>query len=96
MVKPEEGSGTRGAFEELVLGEVKFTESAAIQNSTGAVRTAVSSDANAVGYISMGSMDQTVKALKVNGVDATEDNVVAGTYKISRPFNFLTKGKLIV
>lgn len=94
VINREEGSGTRGAFEELVLGEdVKFTESAAIQNSTGAVRTAVSSDANAIGYISMGSMDQTVKALKVDGVDANEGNVIAGSYKISRPFNFLTKGE---
>lgn len=93
VINREEGSGTRGAFEELVLGkDGKFTESAAIQNSTGAVRTAVSSDANAVGYISMGSLDDSVKALKVDGVDATEENVKAGTYKISRPFNFLTKG----
>ncbi|MEN3003435.1 phosphate ABC transporter substrate-binding protein [Dehalobacterium formicoaceticum] len=94
VINREEGSGTRGAFEELVLGEeVKFIESAAIQNSTGAVRTAVSSDANAIGYISMGSLDDSVKALKVDGVDATEDNVIAGTYKISRPFNFLSKGE---
>lgn len=94
VINREEGSGTRGAFEELVLGEeVKFIESAAIQNSTGAVRTAVSSDANAISYISMGSLDDSVKALKVDGVDATEDNVIAGTYKISRPFNFLSKGE---
>jgi len=93
VINREEGSGTRGAFEELVLGEGKFTESAAIQNSTGAVRTAVSSDANAVGYISMGSMNDTVKAVKVDGVDATEENVIAGSYKISRPFNFITKGE---
>ncbi|MGI6678392.1 MAG: phosphate ABC transporter substrate-binding protein [Dehalobacterium sp.] len=93
VINREEGSGTRGAFEELVLGEdTSFTESAAIQNSTGAVRTAVSSDVNAIGYISMGAMDDSVKALPVDGVEAIEENVLAGTYKIARPFNFLTKG----
>ncbi len=94
VINREEGSGTRGAFEELVLGEeTSFTESAAIQNSTGAVRTAISSDVNAIGYISMGSMDDSVKALQVDGVEAIEDNVLAGTYKIARPFNFLTMGE---
>ncbi|MDD2497526.1 MAG: phosphate ABC transporter substrate-binding protein [Desulfitobacteriaceae bacterium] len=94
VVNREEGSGTRGAFEELVLGEdVKFTERAAIQNSTGAVRTAVSSDPNAVGYISMGSLDDCVKALKVDGTEPTVENILSAAYKISRPFNFLTKGE---
>lgn len=94
VINREEGSGTRDAFQEIVLGsEAQFTESAAIQNSTGAVRTAVSSDANAVGFISMGSMDESVKAAKVDGVDATEENVLSGSYKISRPFNFLFKGE---
>lgn len=94
VINREEGSGTRGAFEELVLGkDVKFTESAAIQNSTGAVRTGVASDPNAVGYISMGSLEQSVKALKIDGVEPNEEKVLDGTYKISRPFNFLTKGE---
>jgi len=53
----------------------------------------VSSDGNAIGYISMGSMDESVNAVKIDGVDATEENVIADTYKISRPFNFLTKGE---
>jgi len=93
VINREEGSGTRGAFEELVLGkDVAFIDSAAIQNSTGAVRTAVSSDPNAVGYISMGSMDESVKALMVGGVAPSEATVIDGTYTISRPFNFLTKG----
>lgn len=94
VVNREEGSGTRGAFEELVLGkDAQFIDSAAIQNSTGAVRTAVSSDPNAVGYISMGSLDETVKALKVDGAEPTEASVLDSSYKISRPFNFLTKGE---
>ncbi len=94
VINREEGPGTRDAFQELVLGkEAKYTDSAAIQNSTGAVRTAVSSDQNAVGFISMGSLNDTVKAVKVDGTEATEDNVLSGSYKVSRPFNFLTKGE---
>ena len=94
VVNREEGSGTRGAFEELVLGkESKFTDKAIIQNSTGAVKTAVIADVKSIGYISMGSMSAEVKGLQVNNVEPTMDNVVKGTYKISRPFNFLVKGE---
>jgi len=93
IINREEGSGTRGAFEEIVLGkDSKFTEKAIIQNSTGAVKTAVIADANAIGYISMGSMSADVKGLEINNVEPTMDNVVKGAYKISRPFNFLVKG----
>lgn len=95
VINREDGSGTRGAFGEMVLGkEEKFTEGAVIQNSTGAIRTAVSSDVNAIGYISMGSINETVKVVKVDGIDASEENVIAGSYKIFRPFNFLTKGEM--
>ncbi|MFZ7102327.1 MAG: phosphate ABC transporter substrate-binding protein [Peptococcaceae bacterium] len=93
VVNREEGSGTRGAFEEIVLGEEKFTDKAAVQNSTGAVKTAVAADENAVGYISMGSMSSEVKGLKIVGVEPTVDNVINGTYPIARPFNFITKGE---
>lgn len=94
VINREEGSGTRDAFQELVLGkEAKFTDKSAIQNSTGAVRTAVAGDPNAVGFISMGSLDETVKALKVDGTEPTEASVLNGSYKISRPFNLLTKGE---
>jgi len=89
VVNREEGSGTRGAFDELVLKGEKFSEKAIIQNSTGAVREAVSQDINAIGYISLGGMNNTVKAVKVEGVEATVANVKAKTYKISRPFNYL-------
>lgn len=93
VVNRDEASGTRGAFEEIVLGKgVKFISGAVIQNSTGAVRTAVSQDENAIGYISIGSTDSSVKAVKVDGVDALEENVINGSYKISRPFLFLTNG----
>lgn len=94
VVIREEGSGTRDAFQELALGkEAKFVGNAVVQNSTGAVKTAVSKDANAIGFISLGSVDGAVKALKVDGVQPTEATVLNGSYKISRPFLFLTKGE---
>ncbi|MBA1333711.1 MAG: Phosphate ABC transporter, periplasmic phosphate-binding protein PstS [Firmicutes bacterium] len=91
VVNREEGSGTRGAFEEIVLGKDKFVENAIIQPSTGAVKQTVSTDPNAIGYISMGSLDNSVKGVKVEGAEPTSENVVNGSYKISRPFLMLTK-----
>lgn len=97
VVTREEGSGTRGAFEELALGkdaagkEQKIFEKANVQNSTGAVRTAVAQDKNAIGYVSLGSLNADVKVVKVDGVEATIDNVKAKTYKISRPFVYMTQ-----
>ncbi len=89
----EEGSGTRGAFEEIVMGkDKKITGKAGVQNATGAVRTAVERDENAIGYISLGSLNEKVKALAVDGVKPSEEAVLNGTYKISRPFLYLTKG----
>ncbi len=93
----EEGSGTRGAFEELILGkdavgkELKIIETANVQNSTGAVRTAVAGDKNGIGYISIGSLNDEIKAVKVDKISATVENVKAGTYGISRPFIYMTK-----
>ena len=89
VVNREEGSGTRDAFAEIVLKSDPFVAEAIIQNSTGAVREAVSQDVNAIGYISLGGLNDSVKAVKVNGVDATEENIKGGTYPIARPFNFL-------
>jgi phosphate transport system substrate-binding protein len=93
VVTREAGSGTRGAFEELVMGKSKITTDAIVQGSTGAVMTTVAQAKNGIGYISMGSLDKTVKAIKVDGVAATEENVVKKQYKVSRPFLFLTKGQ---
>ncbi|NPV69482.1 MAG: phosphate ABC transporter substrate-binding protein [Firmicutes bacterium] len=90
VVIREEGSGTRGAFEELIMKEEKCTDKAAVQNSTGAVRSTVASNPNAIGYVSLAGVDQTIKALKMEGVEPTAANIVAGTYKVSRPFLFLT------
>lgn len=99
VVSREDGSGTRGAFIELFGVEVKneagekmdmTTQTAAITNSTSVMMTTVSGDPYAIGYISLGSLNDTVKALKIDGADATADNIKAGTYKISRPFNIVT------
>ena len=100
VISREEGSGTRGAFIELVGLEVKnddgskedqTTVDAVVQNSTNGVMTSVAQDPNAIGYISLGSLNDTVKAIKVEGVEATEENIVNGSYKISRPFNLAYK-----
>lgn len=99
VVSREEGSGTRGAFIELVGLEEEVdgskedmtTQEAIVQNSTNAVMQTVSQDAEAIGYISLGSLNDTVKAVKIEGVEATEENIVNGTYKISRPFNLAFK-----
>ncbi len=66
-------------------------DKANVQNSTGAIRTAVASDKNAIGFISLGSLDSSVKAVKFDGVEATIANVKANTYKLSRPFLYMTK-----
>lgn len=89
VVNREEGSGTRGAFEEIVLGKDAFINSAIIQNSTGGVREAVKQDVNAVGYISLGGLNATVKAVKVDGAVCSEENIKSQKYPIARPFNYL-------
>ena len=97
----EDGSGTRGAFIELFGIEEKqgdekvdmTTEDASITNSTSVMMTTVAGDENAIGYISLGSLDDTVKAVKIDGVEATVDNVSNDSYKIARPFNILTSDK---
>ena len=92
LITREAGSGTRSALEELVMGkEVKISDKAIVQNSTGAVRTAVASDPKAIGYISYASVDKSVKATKVEGVEAATASIDNGSYKISRPFLYMTK-----
>lgn len=99
IVSREDGSGTRGAFIELFGIEEKngdekvdmTTEEAQITNSTAVMLTTVAGDDYAIGYVSLGSLDDTVKALKIDGAEATAENVKSGTYKVSRPFNIATK-----
>ena len=94
----EAGSGTRDAFDSLVknaegknLAAATFPANHGEHNSTNAVMTAVASNANAIGYISLGSVNSTVKVLKVGGVDAKDATVLDGTYKLQRPFVLFTK-----
>jgi len=103
VISREEGSGTRGAFIELFGIEQKndkgekidmTTEEAIISNSTNVVMTSVASDPYAIGYISLGSLNDTVKALKIDDAEATVKNIRDGSYKIFRPFNVAYKGKL--
>ena len=104
VVSREDGSGTRGAFIELFGVEQKneagekvdmTTLDAEITNSTSVMMTTVSGNPKAIGYISLGSMDDSVvKALKIDGVEATVENVKSGDYKVSRPFNIVTKDEL--
>ena len=90
----EEGSGTRDAFQEMVMGkDKKISSKAGVLNATGALRTAVAGDVNGIGYISLGSLNKSVKALKIDGVEATEATILDETYKIARPFLYLTKGE---
>ena len=94
VISREEGSGTRGAFVELTGVEVdkvdKTVVTAEISSSTAVVMQTVTGNKAAIGYISLGSLDSSVKAVKVDGVEATADNVKNGTYPICRPFNIAT------
>lgn len=101
VVSREDGSGTRGAFIELTGVQQekngkkvdKTTSSATISNSTAVVMSTVKDDSNAIGYISLGSLNKSVKAVKVDGVTPSVKTVKNGSYKISRPFNIITKGQ---
>ena len=99
----EEGSGTRGAFIELFGVEEKdadgnkidnTTEAAKITNSTSVMLSTVEGDVNAIGYISLGSLNDTVTAVKIDGAEATAENIVAGEYKVVRPFNIATTAEV--
>lgn len=103
VVSREEGSGTRGAFIELVGVEEKndngekvdmTTVDAIIANGTNIVMTSVASDLYGIGYISLGSLNDTVKAVKIDGVEPTVENIQDGSYKVFRPFNIAYKGEL--
>ena len=90
VITREEGSGTRSAFEELVMGDSEITPKAIVQDSNGAVRLLVADDPNSIGFISMGIVDETVKALSLEGVTATRESILDGSYTLSRPFLFVT------
>ena len=101
VISRESGSGTRGAFIELTGVEEKqgdqkvdmTTDDAQVVNSTSVVLTTVETDPYAIGYVSLGTLNDKVKAVKVDGAEATADAIKAGQYKLSRPFNIATKGE---
>lgn len=93
VVGRESGSGTRSAFEEL-LGVEDACAYAQELDSTGGVATTVSSTEGAIGYLSLDALDDTVKSIQIDGVDATEENITAGTYALQRPFVMATKGEI--
>ena len=101
VISREDGSGTRGAFIELMGVEVKdeagnksdmTTPGAVIANKTDVMLTQVAGNKAAIGYVSLGSLNDTVKALAIDGVEATNENVKNGSYAVARPFNIATKG----
>lgn len=103
VISREDGSGTRGAFTELFGIEEEddsgnkvdlTTDSAVVTNSTSVMMTTVAGDLYSVGYISCGSLDDTVKAVSIDGTQATMENIKSGDYKIVRPFNIATKDDL--
>jgi len=98
VVSREDGSGTRGAFEEILKLEgdegSMVVESALIAEGNGAVKANIASKTQAIGYISLGIVDETVKAVKVDGSEATVANIKSGAYGVSRPLNMATKGQM--
>ncbi len=95
VVGREEGSGTRGAFGSLVMDDEEFAMvgTAILQPSNGAVRTTVSTTPDSIGFISFGYLDESVKAVAMDGVEATVENALSGEYPVVRPFNMLTNGE---
>ena len=102
VVSRESGSGTRGAFEEILKIEKEvegkkisgLVETALQAEGTGAVKANVASKENAIGYVSLGYIDETIKTVQVEGADATAENITAGTYPVARPFVLVTKGEI--
>ena len=90
VVTREEGSGTRGAFQELVMHKERIAREAIVEDSNGTVRAIVAQDPRAIGFISLGLVDKSVKALDLDGVEANDANILAGRYALVRPFLFVT------
>jgi len=92
LVTREEGSGTREAFQNFVMKKEEISLEALVQDSNGAIRQVVSGDPNAIGYISLGLVNDKVKALKIDGVELDQANVENGRYTLVRPFLFVFNG----
>jgi phosphate transport system substrate-binding protein len=92
IIAREDGSGTRSAFDSLVMEDIRISPRAIIQDSNGAVRQLVANDRHSIGFISLGLVDATVKAIQINGITANWENVQNGSYNLFRPFIFVTDG----
>ena len=93
IVTREEGSGTRESFQKFVMGKEDISLGALVQDSNGAVRQVISNDPSAIGYISLGLVNDQVKAVKISGVEPNLSNVDGGKYKLVRPFLFVSDGE---
>jgi len=93
LVTREEGSGTREAFQKLVMGEEEISLEALVQDSNGAIRQVVAGDPSAVGYISLGLINEKVKALRISGVEPSVKNIESRRYHLVRPFLFVFNGE---
>ena len=93
VVTREEGSGTRGAFQELVMGKTRIFRGAITEDSNGTVREIVAGDPHSIGFISLGLVNGQVRALGLDGVEGNEANIRNGRYRLVRPFLFLTRGE---
>jgi phosphate transport system substrate-binding protein len=93
LVIREDGSGTRSAFESMVMNKTKVKSDAVVQTSTESIKVAVKQDPNAIGYISLAHMTPDVKAITIDGVDPSVETVKDGSYTLQTPFLFLTKGE---
>ncbi|MFO8183642.1 MAG: phosphate ABC transporter substrate-binding protein [Candidatus Aegiribacteria sp.] len=93
VVAREEGSGTRAAFEELVMGDALITETAILQPSNGAVRTTISVTPGSIGFLSFGYLDDQTKSIAIDGALPTEENAASGDYTVVRPLNMITWGE---
>ncbi len=92
VVTREEGSGTRGAFQELVMKDNRIFKGAITQDSNGSVREIVAHDPHSIGFISLGLVNDQVRALELDGATASEENIRNGSYKLVRPFLFVSQG----
>jgi len=93
VVTREEGSGTRGAFQELVMGKTRIFAGAITEDSNGTVREIVAHDPHSIGFISLGLVNEQVRALDLDGAAASEAHIRDGSYKLVRPFLFVSQGE---
>jgi phosphate transport system substrate-binding protein len=90
-VTREEGSGTRGSFEDMIMGDVAISDACLVQDSNGAVREIIATTPQGIGFISVGLVDERVKAVAIDGVEPNIVNLVKGTYRFCRPFLLLLR-----